>query len=65
MGFHGSRPMMGGHMRHMLSREQLRAKDTRAVLRRLTSYLKPYAPQLMLVLIMIIVGTPVSSSLTV
>ena len=57
MGFHGSRPMMSRHMQQMLSREQLRAKDTRAVLRRLTSYLKPFTPQLMFVLILIIVGT--------
>jgi len=57
MGFHGGRPMMSGHMRHMLSREQLRVKDTRAVLLRLTGYLKPFAPQLMIVLILIIVGT--------
>jgi len=41
----------------MLSREQLRVKDTRAVLLRLTGYLKPFAPQLMIVLILIIVGT--------
>ena len=57
MGFHGSRSMMGGHMRQMMSREQLRPKDTRAILRRLTGYLKPFTPQLTLVLILIIVGT--------
>ena len=48
---------MGGHMRRMLGREQLRARDTRAVFRRTTGYLKPFWPQLLLVLILIVVGT--------
>jgi len=56
MGFHGG-PMMGGRMRHMLGREQLRAQDTRAVLKRTTGYLKPFWPQLLIVLILIVVGT--------
>ena len=49
--------MMGGHMRHMLGREQLRAKSTRAVLRRMMGYLKPFWPQLLVVVILIVVGT--------
>jgi ATP-binding cassette subfamily B multidrug efflux pump len=53
MGFHG----MGGHMRGMLGREQLRAKDTRTVLRRMMGYLKPFWPQLLVVLALLIVGT--------
>ncbi len=53
MGFHG----MGGHRRHMLGREQLRAKDTPAVLRRMMVYLKPFGPQLLVVLILLVVGT--------
>jgi len=48
---------MGGRMRHMLGREQLRAQDTRAVLKRTTGYLKPFWPQLLIVLILIVVGT--------
>jgi len=56
MGFHGG-PMMGGRMRHMLGREQLRARDTRAVLRRILGYLRPFWPQLLAVLILIVVGT--------
>lgn len=49
--------MMGGHMRRMLGREQLRAKDTRAVLRRMMGYLTPFWPQLLAVLILLVVGT--------
>lgn len=59
MGFHGGGgpPMMGGHMRRMMSREQSRAKDTHTVLLRLMGYLKPYTPQLLIVLILIIIGS--------
>ena len=56
MGFHG-RAMMGGHMRRMLGREQLRAQNTSAVLRRMAGYLKPVRLQLLTVLILIVVGT--------
>jgi hypothetical protein len=48
---------MGGHRRHMMGREQLRAKDTRTVLRRLAGYLKPFWPQLLAALVLIVVGT--------
>jgi ATP-binding cassette subfamily B protein/subfamily B ATP-binding cassette protein MsbA len=56
MGFHGG-GMMGGRMRRMLGREQLRTRDTRAVLRQTMGYLKPFRPQLLLVLTLIVVGT--------
>ena len=48
---------MGGRMRHMMSREQLRARNTSAVLRRMMDYLKPYWLQLLAVLLLLIVGT--------
>ena len=57
MGFHGGGPMIGGRMRRMMGREQLRAKDTGAVLRRMMGYLKPFWLQLLAVLILIVVGT--------
>jgi ATP-binding cassette subfamily B protein/subfamily B ATP-binding cassette protein MsbA len=41
----------------MLGQEQLRAKDTRAVLKQMTSYLKPFWPQLLVVLALVVVGT--------
>ena len=53
MGFHG----MGGGMQRNLSREQSRARDTRAVLRRMAGYLKPFWPQLLVTLILIVLGT--------
>ncbi len=56
MGFHGG-GMMGGRMRHTMSQEQLGARDTRAVLRRMAGYLGPFWPQLLLVLALIVVGT--------
>jgi len=49
--------MIGGRMRRMMGREQLRAKDTGAVLRRMMGYLKPFWLQLLAVLILIVVGT--------
>jgi ATP-binding cassette subfamily B multidrug efflux pump len=48
---------MGGRSRHIMGREQLRAKNTSAVLRRMTGYLKPYWLQLLAVLLLLIVGT--------
>ncbi len=57
MGFHGGGPMIGGRMRRMMGREQLRAKDTGAVLRRMMGYLKPFWLQLLAMLILIVVGT--------
>lgn len=57
MGFHGGGPMIGSRMRRMMGREQLRAKDTGAVLRRMMGYLKPFWLQLLAVLILIVVGT--------
>ncbi|UCC65821.1 MAG: ABC transporter ATP-binding protein [Anaerolineae bacterium] len=49
--------MMGGRMRHMMGREQLRARDSRATLGRMAGYLKPFWRQLLAVLILIVVGT--------
>ena len=49
--------MIGGRMRRMMGREQLRAKDTGAVLRRMMGYLKPFWLQLLAMLILIVVGT--------
>jgi ATP-binding cassette subfamily B multidrug efflux pump len=58
MGFHGGGgPMRGHRMMHALGREQSRAKNTRAVLRRLAKYFRLYTAQLTLVLILIIIGT--------
>lgn len=48
---------MGGHRGRMMGREQLRATDTRAVLRRMMGYLKTFRLQLLSVVILLIVGT--------
>jgi ATP-binding cassette subfamily B multidrug efflux pump len=56
MGFHGG-GMTGGHMRQMMGREQLKARNTRAILRRMMGYLKPFGPQLLIVLVLTVVGT--------
>jgi len=54
MGFHG---MSGSHMQRMMGREQSKAQDIGATLRRLAGYLKPYWPQLLVALALLIIGT--------